>query len=462
MRFTAIRGIGALLMFVSMSSTAGAQARIAVARNVQVSTARKDTAHIEVVLAADPHDARRLLACSMMTGGVGAYVSFDGGLTWSAPVVSLGAPRANDPTCAYGPGGVAYFTHKIKQTQGPSDLDRLAVHRSLDGGRTWEPMNLGPQTTDRPWIAFDDRAEAGKWGRLFVSYNYHVHSEAAQLNHKQPEFLNAVTLQSSSDGGKTFTTFAMRALFGDSVRPFRQPGMGGTAVLSDGTALFLYSHDQGGGPNPATGKTMVAASTLMVGRSVDHGETLEPIFKVADIQTSYNKPNTRTVTATLAADRSGSRFHDRVYVAWGDTRSGKTEIMVSSSANRGETWSAPVKVSDAPAGSRAEGPDQFMPTVAVNKDGIVGVLWYDRRDSDDNLSYYARFSASSDGGATWLPSVRISESPNKANGKSGTGVTSGDTSGLAASADGIFHALWIDNRTGVQQVWTSAITVAAH
>ena len=149
---------------VVSSAEVRAQSRIQVSPNVQVSTARKDTAHIEVVLAADPHNAQRLLACSMMTGGVGAYVSFDGGRSWSAPVVSLGAPRANDPTCAYGPAGVAYFTHKIKQTQGPSDLDRLAVHRSLDGGRTWEPMNLGPQTTDRPWIAFDDRPEAGRWG----------------------------------------------------------------------------------------------------------------------------------------------------------------------------------------------------------------------------------------------------------------------------------------------------------
>lgn len=453
--------IASALLVVSGPS-AFAQSRIIVSPNVQVSTARKDTAHIEVVLAADPGNPQRLLACSMMTGGVGAYVSFDGGRSWSAPVVSLGAPRANDPTCAYGPGGVAYFTHKLKQTQGPSDLDRLAVHRSLDGGRTWEPMNLGPQTTDRPWIAFDDRPEAGKWGRLFVSYNYHVHSESAPLNHKQPDFLNAVSLQSSSDGGRTFTTFAMRALFGDSLHPFRQPGMGGTVVLSDGTPLLLYSHDQGGGPNPATGKTMVAASSLMVGRSIDGGETLEPIHKVADIQTSYNKPNTRTVTATIAADRSASRFHDRVYVAWGDVRSGRTEIMLSSSSDRGVTWSAPVKVSDAPPGASGEaGPDQFMPTVAVNKNGIVGVLWYDRRDSDDNLSYYARFSASTDGGATWLPSVLVSEAPNKAEGKSGTGVTSGDTAGLAASADGIFHALWVDNRTGVQQVWTSAITVAA-
>jgi hypothetical protein len=134
--------------------------------------------------------------------------------------------------------------------------------------------------------------------------------------------------------------------------------------------------------------------------------------------------------------------------------------MLSSSSDRGATWTAPKIVSDAPEVARASGgPDQFMPTIAVNRDGTVGVLWYDRRDADDNLSYYPRFSASTDGGVTWLQSIRVSESPNKAAGKSGTGVTSGDTAGLAASADGLFHALWIDNRTGVQQVWTSAISV---
>ncbi len=231
-------------------------------------------------------------------------------------------------------------------------------------------------------------------------------------------------------------------------------------MLSDGTPILLYEHSQGGGANPATGKTFVAASALMVARSSDGGETLDPVFKVADIQTSYNKPHTRTVTATIAVDRSNSRFRDRLYVTWGDVRSGHTEIMLSSSSDRGATWTDPVTVSDPPkASSSGAGPDQFMPTVAVNNVGTVGLLWYDRRNAEDNLSYYPHFSASTDGGATWLPSVRVSEFPNKAQGKSGTGVTSGDTAGLAASADGSFHALWIDNRTGVQQVWTGAITV---
>jgi hypothetical protein len=36
----------------------------------------------------------------------------------------------------------------------------------------------------------------------------------------------------------------------------------------------------------------------------------------------------------------------------------------------------------------------------------------------------------------------------------------GDTAGLCADADGVFHPLWIDNRTGERQVWTATFRVA--
>ena len=40
-----------------------------------------------------------------------------------------------------------------------------------------------------------------------------------------------------------------------------------------------------------------------------------------------------------------------------------------------------------------------------------------------------------------------------------TRFNGGDTAGLAADADGVFHALWIDSRTGVHQMWTATIAV---
>src|SRR5688500_14794700 len=431
---------------VAPSANAFAQ-RITVGKNVHVSAQRPDIKHNETTIAADPFHAKRLLACTMLTGGVAAYTSFDGGLTWTAPAIKTGVPRANDPTCAYGPNGAAYFMHKIKETQGPSDIDRLAVHRSRDGGRTFEPLILGPQTTDRPWVAIDTRKEAGEFGRIFVSYNYHVHFENTPLVHRTDDFMNAVALQTSVDGGQAFGTFAMRALRTDSTNSFRQPGMIGTVVLSDGTALLLYEHGVSGGANPKTGKQFYKSSSLNVLRSRDGGVSVEPAMKVADIQSSYNLPNTRGVGASIAADPGSASYRDRIYAVWADVRSGRTEILSSYSADRGSTWSAPVVVNDDAPRPRG-GPDHFMPTVAVNRDGIAGVMWYDRRDHADNLAFTARFSASLDGGATWAPSVNVSEAPHIPKSQTGFDLSGGDTAGLAAAADGPFHARWVDTRTG--------------
>jgi hypothetical protein len=97
----------------------------------------------------------------------------------------------------------------------------------------------------------------------------------------------------------------------------------------------------------------------------------------------------------------------------------------------------------------------------VNNGGVVGVLWYDRREASDNLAYRARFAASFDGGLTFSPSVRVSAAPNdpKAQHDSQPFVAAGgDTAGLNAAADGRVHVVWIENRLGLQQVWTAAIT----
>ena len=122
-----------------------------------------------------------------------------------------------------------------------------------------------------------------------------------------------------------------------------------------------------------------------------------------------------------------------------------------------------------------------MPSVAVNKDGVVGVSWYDRRHSTNDADYEVRFAASFDGGQTFTNSVLVSEKPNvfdKGESWSLKGlalldktsaarlivvrdeyVASGDTADLIADPAGIFHSVWIDNRTGVRQVWTAAIAV---
>jgi hypothetical protein len=156
-------------------------------------------------------------------------------------------------------------------------------------------------------------------------------------------------------------------------------------------------------------------------------------------------------------------------------------VLVSHSSDKGKTWSKAIPVSEDIHHCDASSSDcdygDFNPVVAVNDSGVVAVMWYDRRESRDNASYWPRLSVSFDGGETFLPSAKVSEAPssvqipklpltetNSSQGFFTLGVnerllTGGDTSGLTSDRDGVFHALWVDNRTGVPQVWTAPVSV---
>ena len=194
----------------------------------------------------------------------------------------------------------------------------------------------------------------------------------------------------------------------------------------------------------------------------------------------------------LAADASGGPFQDRLYLTWPDQRTGRCEILLSSSSDKGKTWSPPRTVNDdqSPA-QRLLGRHHMLPAVAVNKAGIVGVAWSDRRDAaQDTRQWTARFAASFDGGVTFSPNVALSPDGSAAPTSgympimahaSGGGhrrprarggniqldigpqwidyLTPADTAGIAAGSDGTFHTIWVDHRTGIPQVWTSAVRV---
>jgi len=124
-----------------------------------------------------------------------------------------------------------------------------------------------------------------------------------------------------------------------------------------------------------------------------------------------------------------------------------------------------------------------MPELAVNRNGVLGVMWYDRRDHPDNLGYDIRFSVSIDGGESFLPSVLLSPGGGSAlqmkealllgpfhpvpasDGRTPVRFNwsyfdnGGDTAGLTCDLDGVFHPLWIDRRSGLQQMWTTRVTV---
>jgi hypothetical protein len=156
--------------------------------------------------------------------------------------------------------------------------------------------------------------------------------------------------------------------------------------------------------------------------------------------------------------------------------------------DQGRTWSSPAQIDIDPYDSAPKA-DRFEPSVAVSKGGVVGVSWHDRSGFPPGTGYAMRFRASLDGGMSFQPSVRVSEhgmtdTDNEigvlaASARFGErlyprpeigGVAisfsaanyhfgPGDTQQMVAGADGIFHPFWIDNRTGMPQLWTAPVTV---
>ena len=189
-----------------------------------------------------------------------------------------------------------------------------------------------------------------------------------------------------------------------------------------------------------------------------------------------------SVLPTLAADASGGPFNNRIYVVWQDQANGpQSSIMFASSDDEGKTWSAPFQVDDAPVDLTRKYPIVFSPQVAVNKRGVVAVTWFDARSMGDGMGGRLSMAVSSDGGETFSSSVPVASGlaslapvgaqitfggiqPAGGNGFSlGTDtrfhVFGNDTQGLAADAAGNFHPVWIDNRTGISQIWSDSIAV---
>jgi hypothetical protein len=148
------------------------------------------------------------------------------------------------------------------------------------------------------------------------------------------------------------------------------------------------------------------------------------------------------------------------------------------SADRGEQWSEPRLVdSSVPAGA-----DQFQPAMTVNKDGVLAITWFDSRGLAARR-YHEYFTASVDGGETFLPPRRISTEPSTPFGPGNLALypsefrypadslrvnllsaadrwgNGGDYMGLAADAAGLFHPWWADSRSGTFQIYTARVRV---
>lgn len=440
-RLTLVAALGTLgLGRPGVAQVAVPAARITVGPATQVSRAYEKRPHAEVVLAAEAGERGRLLAGSMVldpaTGSsVVAYASSDGGKTWELALerkAEKGGPSYFDPAAAFDPDGVAYFATYSPPIR--TDLRRmpqpvLEITSSRDGGHTWAAPLVVENRADRPFLAVD--CTNGKFrGRVYCTGTS-----------------GGLVVWRSRDGARTFDPPTRLACQGSD----QGSTFGQGVVLSDGRLVVPYR---------MLTKATDQQWSLRVQRSDTGGESFlgeQPLRDYREIVGAL---------PIMAVDQGSGAFRDRLYLVWSERTEAGRRVMLTLSKDKGVNWSEPTALSDeAGVAGREEAAERraFLPSVAVNRAGVVAVSWYDGTLRGGVLHSTVRLRASLDGGNTWLPGVRVTEfidrSDSEAASTPGSASWLGDTAGLAADASGAFHPLWIDNRTGMRQVFTARVVV---
>jgi hypothetical protein len=457
------------------------ESQIKLGQNVLVSGSHSSWAHDEVMLSFDPTNPRRAVACSIVLVPEKAkrvtiaYATADGGESWQPTLLTDYTAESSDPICYMGPDGVGHFSTESTLESGEKVVE---IYGSTDGGASWATRTVIPiqfEGFDREFMVAD--TTGGKFhGRLYLNAWTLVRSidTFSRSLDQGDEYVSGLTVLRSTDKGEHWSGFVKRASLAG--RWIGEPG--NCVVLSTETlaCVFIEPMKIGIAHSYVPAEGDLPNAWLRLFKSSDGGESLEAATTVSEIVDTQIHPGISL--PQVAVDASDGVFKDRLYVVWQGQKNGHNEILLSYSADKGQSWSAPRKIND---DSRALPRNPYMPEIAVNCQGVVAVGWYDAGDSPNKVDRLVRLAASLDGGDTFSPSAQISAAAHRSNqgepwplyasaavaGKDIRmevtrylkHISGGETWGLTPDSTGTFHALWVDDRSGTDQVWTSAINV---
>lgn len=431
-----------------------------------------DRPHVEIMAAANPRSARNLLAGAITftrrDGGSAtkAYVSRDGGIVWDDVIFPEQRERGGaDPQVAFTAAGTALF---LTLNTAPDETGRtrafLHSYRSEDEGVTWSDVyNLGA-SYDHPMLVADQTTGPFA-GRVYVSVLYGGLEYSLGVFRSEDDGRSWIGPVKFIDGGgeRGLNVDPMIVLADGAIMvPFIDfPFTPEQTARWDGTRIWTVVSTDGGVTfsEPRAGPLKMTGDELRGAR-----EGLERFRGGSWVM--------------YAVDRS-ERFRDRVYAVWPDYSEGLPRVVVVWTDDRGSSWSEPMQV--APTGTR--GAQQFQAAVAVNRDGVLGVTWYDTREAPSEFAFHQYFAASFDGGESFTAPQRVSSALSRPMGSgnllpapatfsgpegelrvallsaASRWVNGGDYMGLTASVDGHFHPVWADARSGTYQVYTAEVRV---
>jgi hypothetical protein len=279
-------------------------------------------------------------------GAIGFSTSTDAGRTWQPGILpSLtsassppgGAPWASDPVVAYDRVHARWLIATLSRFGGNSVI---FVSGSPDG-LTWEapvtaisyPANPQVGTSlDKEWITCDNGTTSPFAGRCYLAYT--------DLSGRGTE----VGIQTSSDGGRTWSTPIQIGVDADFVSPAVQP-----VVRPNGELVIVFFED----------------GIVQAIRSTDGGATFAPRERVASL-VFHRRPFTPNRLRSFSLPSATVDAAGTVYAAWLDCRFRRrcaTDDIVWSRSTAPGRWTAPRRVPLGPLRSRM---DFVLPDLAAD------------------------------------------------------------------------------------------------
>lgn len=383
-------------------------------------------------MAADPRDPRHLVAAWMQdragsdvdgAQGLGTAVSRDGAKSWFAARLrgltgcDGGAAQhsaVNEAQVAIGGEGTVYVTGELHL--GSARVPFVA--RSTDGGARWSaPTILSP--TDQLAGQESITADPLRPGHAYVSW------QRVEPHPLGPLFATAVLYMSeSADAGAHWSP----------PREVRRPGTGLYDVAPrvmhprDGSLVVVYVEQ-----SASSFSGRVARIPIRSVRSTDDGTTWSRPIHVGSIEAGGTvDPDSGAIVNRFPRETTAQAPDGTLYVAWRNgTSTNASRIDVARSRDGGRSWAR------LPGAARL-GTQTFLPQIAVARNGVVGLTYYDfrgDRPGDGELTTRLWFASSPDRGTSWHEEALAGPFDTRRTLR-GDGSLIGDTGGLVGGKQG--------------------------
>ena len=301
-----------------------------------------------------------------------AYTT-NGGTRWIAPGVLQNNVFRSDPVLNSDTAGRFFYLSLLQNFF-------VDLWRSITGGQSW--TMVGPADGgDKQWFTIDNTNSSGH------GFQYQCWST-----------------DGNNFGGRQFSRSTNGGL--SWMNPINIPNSPrwGTLDVDSNGILFI------GGVNLNTGQIWCVRSTnarngavvptfdqitrVNLGGDIVFGEPINPEGLVGQV--------------FLAVDRSGSSTNNNVYMLASVQPSGTStgsDVMFVRSTDAGHTFSAPRRINDDPVNHAKW---HWFGALSVAPSGRIDSVWYDMRNSPNNVTSQLFYSYSTDGGNSWSPNVAVS------------------------------------------------------